>query len=114
MTISYLKDMGLRRGTFAAFGACGLIFAASHGLSVRAQAENARPDYVAPLDMTSTYPGPFEFPEFLPEALARRAMAAPDTTGVNSTPSASQWAEATALQQESKAFADTPDDRYNK
>lgn len=114
MTISYSKDIGLRRGTLAAFAAYALVIAASQSLSVRAQAENATADYVAPLDMTSAYPGPFEFPEFLPEAMVRRAMAAPDTTGVNSTPPASQWVEATALQQEAKAFVDIPDDKYNK
>jgi hypothetical protein len=115
MTISYPKDMRLRRRTLAAFAACGLIIAASQGLSVRAQAENATADYVAPLDMTSAYPGPFEYPEFLPEALVRRAMAAPasDTTGVNSMSPAGRQ-EAAALQQESNAGADISQDKYNR
>lgn len=113
MTISHLKDMGLCRRTLATFAACGLIIAASQGLSVRAQAENATADYVAPLDMTSAYPGPFEYPELLPEALVRRAMAVTETTGVNSTPPAGRK-DAAASQQESKAGADISDDKYNR
>ena len=82
MTISYLKTLA----------ACGLIVAASQGLAVRAQAEDARADYVAPLDMTSTYAGAIEYPEFLPDEMYRRAMAtpAPETTGANSAPIASK------------------------
>lgn len=114
MTISYPKDMGLRRRTLAAFAACGLIIATSQGLSVHAQAEDATAEYVAPLDMRSSYPGPFEYPEFLPEALVRRLIAAPDTTGGNSTPPASQWVEAAASKQEAKAGADISDDKYNR
>lgn len=106
MTISHLKDMGLCRRTLATFAACGLIIAASQGLSVRAQAENATADYVAPLDMTSAYPGPFEYPELLPEALVRRAMAVTETTGVNTTRAASQ--------QESEAGPDVSGDKYNR
>ena len=81
MTISYLRTLA----------ACGLIIAASQGLAVRAQAEDATSDYVAPLDMTSTYAGAIEYPEFLPDEIYRRAMAAPtpDTTGANSTLQAS-------------------------
>lgn len=113
MTISYLKDMGLGRRTLAAFAACGLIIAASQGISMPAQAENATADYVAPLDMTSAYPGPFEYPEFLPEALARRAMAVTETTGVNTPPRAGRT-EAAASQQESEVGADISDDKYNR
>jgi hypothetical protein len=113
MTISYLKNIGLRRRTLAAFAACGLTIAASQGHSVRAQAENATADYVAPLDMTSAYPGPFEHPEFLPEALVRRVMAAPDTTGVNSASLAGRK-EAAASQHEANAGADISDDKYNR
>lgn len=72
-----------------------------------------RVDYVAPLDMTSAYPGPFEYPEFLPEDLVRRVMAAPDTTGVNSAPLAGRK-EATASPQEAKAGADISNDKYNR
>ena len=82
MTISCLKTLA----------ACGLIIAASQGLFVRAQAEDAKADYVAPLDMTSTYAGAIEYPEFLPDDVYRRAMAAPapETTGANSAPVASK------------------------
>jgi hypothetical protein len=113
MTIFRLKNSELRRGMLAAFAACGMIIAAAQGVSVRAHAENATADYVAPLDMTSSYPGPFEHPEFLPEALVRRAMAAPDTTGVSSTPLAGRK-EAAASQQEFNAVADISDDKYDR
>lgn len=103
MTISYLRT----------FAACGLIIAVSQGLAVRAQAEDATADYVAPLDMTSSYPGPFEYPEFLPEALVRRAMAARDTTGMNIMPRAGRK-ETAASQQEAEVGADISDDKYDK
>lgn len=113
MTISNLKDVGLRRFTLAALSAGGLMIAASQGLAVRAQAEDATADYVAPLDMTSSYPGPFEYPEFLPDALVRRAMAARDTTGMNITPRARRK-EAATSQQDSEVSADISDDKYDK
>ena len=113
MTISFLKDIGSRRRALAAFAACGLIIAASQGLSTPAQAENATADYVAPLDMTSAYPGPFEYPELLPEALVRRAMTVTETTGVNSTPPAARTGAA-ASQHEFKAGADISDEKYNR
>ena len=103
MTIFYLKDMGLRRPALATFAACGLIIAASQGLCVRAQAEDATADYVAPLDMTSTYAGAIEYPDFLPDEMYRRAMAvpAPDTTGISSTASGSGRKDAAASQRKS-------------
>jgi len=93
MTI--FANMGFGRRTLAAFAACGLIIAASQGV----RAENATSDYVAPLDMTSTYAGAFEDPDFLSEAMYARAMAAPETTGVSSVPSASGREDATWSQQ---------------
>ena len=108
MTISYLKDMRLHRGTLAAFAACGLIIAASQGLAVRAQAGDAPADYVAPLDMTwSTYADFIEYPDFLPNAPGSRSFAARETTGMNSAPPDSRRQEAAASQQE-----DFPDDIY--
>ncbi len=116
MTIFRLKNKGFRRGALAALAVCVLTVAASQGLCVRAQAEDAATDYVAPLDMTSSYPGPFESPEFLPEAMVRRAMAAPapDTTGMNSAAPASQWQAAAALPQTPEVGADISDDKYSK
>jgi len=113
MTISDLKDMGLHRRTLAAFAACALIVATSQGLAVRAQAEDARADYVAPLDMTSTYAGAIEYPDFLPDDLYRRAMAvpAPETIGANSELSASKQKNPVA-EDNNEINATYPDDVY--
>jgi hypothetical protein len=108
--ISYPKNVGLRRGALAAFAACALILAASQGVAVRAQAEDARADYVAPLDMDSTYADAIESPGFWPNASGRRSMAARDTTGVNSAPSASGRMDAAASPQD--ATNAYPDDIY--
>lgn len=108
MTISYLKDMGLRRGTLATFAACVLIVAVSQGLTVRAQAADAPADYAAPYDLEwSTYAEFSEYPDFLPGAADRRSMAARETTGVSSAPPASRRDEAAALPHENY-----PDDIY--
>jgi hypothetical protein len=90
MTISNLKDMGLHRRTLAVFATCGLIIAASQGVVVCAQAQDAPPSYVAPLDLGwGTYSDFTEYPDFLPNAPRQPSFAARDTTGVNTAPSAS-------------------------
>jgi hypothetical protein len=96
------------RHSLAALTAFGLIFSASQGF-----AEDATPDYTAPLDMTSTYAGSFEHPDFLPDALYSRAMAAPETTGMSGTPPTARK-EAAASPQESKTGADMSDNKYNR
>jgi len=107
MRISYLKDMGLRRHTLAALTACGLILAASQGFTVRAQAADAGPDYVAPLDLEwSTYAEFTEYPEFRPGAPAAHAFAGGGTTGMGSAPSGSRAAEASQQEAGNAAFPD--------
>ena len=103
MTISNLKTLA----------ACGLIIAVSQGFTVRAQAEDARADYVAPLDMTSTYAGAIEYPEFLPDDVYRRAMTAPapETTGANSSASVSKQKNPVA-EDNNEINAIYPDDVY--
>jgi hypothetical protein len=107
--ISYPKTMRLRRGAFAALSACALILAVLQG----AHAENATSDYVAPLDLDSTYAAAFEFPDFLPDALDVRATASGETTGVSSMPP-TERKEAAASRQEIKTGPDMSDDKYNR
>jgi hypothetical protein len=101
MKMLALNAIGLRRG-LAALAACGLIVAVSQGLAVRAEAEDATPDYVAPLDMTSTYTDPF----YARKALGQTTLAGHGTTGIRSEPPADVQANAAASQQ------DYPEDFY--
>jgi hypothetical protein len=104
------RNIGLRHNMVAAFAVCGLIIAASAGLAVRAQAEDARADYVAPLDMTSTYADPL----YTQKTLSRAASAAQDTTGLNRASSGSGHKDMAASQQDLKneINAAFPDDIY--
>ena len=106
MRISYSKHMGLRRHTLAALTACALILAAQ-GFAMRAQAADAGPDYVAPLDLEwSTYAEFTEYPEFRPDAPAPHAFAGGGTTGMGSAPSASRAADASQQEAGNAAFPD--------
>jgi hypothetical protein len=105
MRISYLTTMQFRRHTLAALTACGLIIAASQGFAVRAQAADAGPDYVAPLDLEwSIYAEFTEYPEFRPGAPAPHAFAG-GTTGMGSADS-----KAAGASQQEAGNAAFPDD----
>ena len=96
MKMLTLNAIGLRRPSLAALAACALIVAASQGAAVRAEAEDATPDYVAPLDMTSTYPDPF----YAQKALGQTTLAGHGTTGLGSEPPANARVDEAASQLE--------------
>jgi hypothetical protein len=111
----------MTRFPLTTIAACAAIFAVTHALPIRANAEESRPDCIAMLDLITTCADqqaltaarPLEFPAFLPDALDVRAMTAPETTGVSNMPPAERK-EAAASRQESKTGADMSDDKYNR
>jgi hypothetical protein len=50
------KEASMKRFHLKTIAICITIIAGAFGLAMHAHGENAKPDYVAPLDMTSTYP----------------------------------------------------------
>ena len=103
-----LSINGLRHRTLAAFAVCGLIIAAAQGFALRVHAEEAKADYAAPLDMTSTYADPL----YGQYASARHPMVMRDTTGIASEPIASDRKDAAASLYSDDETNSYPGDAY--
>ena len=97
----------MTRFPLTTIAACAAIFAVTHALPTRANAEESRSDCIAMLDLITTCADQ--------QAMTadRPAMAAPETTGVSNMPPAERK-EAAAARQESKTGADMFDEKYNR
>jgi hypothetical protein len=100
------KEASMKRFHLTTIAICTTIIAGAFGLAMHAQAENARPDYAAPLDMTSTYAEPDVMVTGGP------AMAARETSGAAASDETRRVGAATSPEAPAKAADALPDDFY--